>query len=152
MRPACVRAAAALTVALAVSGSACGRGARRPASVAPAAGTADLAGTEWLLEDLAGRGVVDDAPATLAFPEAGRVTGQGSCNRFTGGATRTGSAITFTRLAATRRACPGAIMDQETRYLRALEAVERLELSGPYLLLHARGHDRPLRFTRRSAG
>ena len=33
-----------------------------------------LAGTEWVLEDLCGTGVLDNVAATLSFDEAGRVT------------------------------------------------------------------------------
>ena len=43
-----------------------------------------LVGTAWRLEDLAGGGVLDRVQATLEFPEPGRVTGLGSCNRFHG--------------------------------------------------------------------
>ena len=43
------------------------------------------------LEDLAGTGVIDDALATLEFTEAGRVSGRGSCNQFSGPVAVTGS-------------------------------------------------------------
>src|SRR6201981_29052 len=41
-----------------------------------------LTGTEWLLEDLSGAGVIDNIQAMLTFPEAGKTAGKGSCNRF----------------------------------------------------------------------
>ena len=40
----------------------------------------NLLNTEWLLEDLAGRGVLDRIQATLAFPGPNKVAGNGSCN------------------------------------------------------------------------
>ena len=43
-----------------------------------------LVGSEWLLEDLVGLGVIDNIQATLTFPEARKVAGNGSCNRFFG--------------------------------------------------------------------
>ncbi|MGH9459880.1 MAG: YbaY family lipoprotein, partial [Vicinamibacteria bacterium] len=42
----------------------------------------ELQGTAWRLEDLGGEGALDTVEATLEFPEAGRVAGSGSCNRF----------------------------------------------------------------------
>jgi heat shock protein HslJ len=119
-------------------------------SIREAASTTALAGGEWLLEDLAGGGVLDRVQATLAFLEGARVAGNGSCNRFTGSVEIRGESVKFGRLASTRKACPPAIMDQEAKYLKALEAAERLEVSGPYLLVHCKGYDKPLRFTRRT--
>jgi heat shock protein HslJ len=108
-----------------------------------------LLGTEWLLEDLAGRGVLDRVPASLGFPEAGRVAGLLSCNRFNG-SVQVGEdgSVRIGPLVATRMGCTPAVMEQEERYARALEAARRLRFDGPFLLLDAEGHDRPLRFTR----
>ncbi len=49
-----------------------------------AAGHLNLNGSEWLLEDFAGSGVMGNVQATLAFPESGKVSGKASCNRFFG--------------------------------------------------------------------
>lgn len=105
-----------------------------------------LAGA-WRLEDLAGTGVIDDALATLEFTEAGRVSGRGSCNQFSGPVTVTGSAISFGPLVSTMMACAEAVMNQETRYLKALQDAERFAFQGPYLLIYAKGIEKPLRFT-----
>ncbi|HMJ61436.1 MAG TPA: META domain-containing protein [Bryobacteraceae bacterium] len=107
-----------------------------------------LTGSEWLLEDLAGAGVIDNVQATLAFPEAAKVSGKGSCNRFFGPAEVAGNTIKLGPLGATRMACPEAIMNQETKYLKALQAADRFEWKDPYLLLHSKGVEKPLRFTR----
>ena len=115
---------------------------------APAAQS--LLGTEWLLEDLGGRGVLDRVEATLAFPEAGRVTGNGSCNRFTGSVEIGGGTIRFWQVASTRRACVPAVMDQEAKYLKALEGAERVAMEGPWLLIYSKGLEKPLRFTRKA--
>ena len=113
--------------------------------------TESLLGTEWLLEDLGGAGVLDRVQATLAFPEAGRVAGSGSCNRFTGSATiGTGGAFSVGQLASTRRACVPAVMDQETKYQKALESAERIAIEGPYLLVFSKSLEKPLRFTRKT--
>lgn len=110
------------------------------------ASTNRLMGTEWRLEDLAGAGVMDIVQATLAFPEEGAVSGNGSCNQFHGSVTVSGAAITFGPLATTRRMCPEAVMNQETRYLEALNEADRFEIEGPFLTIHAANLPQPLRF------
>jgi heat shock protein HslJ len=107
-----------------------------------------LVNSEWLLKDLAGSEVIDAVQATLALQETGKVSGNGSCNRFFGSAKIDGNAIKFGPLGATRMACPEAVMNQETKYLSALQAADRFEWKPPYLLLHCKGFEKPLRFTR----
>jgi heat shock protein HslJ len=110
-----------------------------------------FSGSDWRLEDLAGNGVLDNIQATLSFPEAGRVAGNGSCNRFFGSAQISGDAIKLGPLASSRMACPEAVMNQETKYLSALDAAERIEWKEPYLLIYCKGFEKPLRFTRMPA-
>ena len=114
----------------------------------PATVSFSLPDTDWLLEDLAGSGVIDNIRATLSFPDASKVAGNGSCNRFSGPALIGGSAIKLGPLASTRMACPEAIMNQETKYLNALQAAERYEWKDPYLLIYCKDFEKPLRFTR----
>jgi heat shock protein HslJ len=107
-----------------------------------------LANSEWLLKDLAGSEVLDNVQATLAFQETGKVSGNGSCNRFFGSAKINGNAIELGRLGATRMACPEAVMNQEAKYMSALQAADRFEWKALHLLLHCNGFEKPLRFTR----
>jgi len=113
--------------------------------------TPKLVGSAWRLEDLAGAGVIERAEATLEFPEAGRVSGQATCNRFFGFFETSGESLTIARVGATKKACPPAMMDQETKYLRALEGAERFRIEGTTLFLYSQGLDRPLRFVRSGA-
>ncbi|MDO8887614.1 MAG: META domain-containing protein [Hydrogenophaga sp.] len=113
-----------------------------------APGAAPLVGSEWRLEDLGGRGVLDRVQATLAFPEAGRVTGNSSCNRFFGSYTLMQDRIALGQLAGTRMACAPAVDEQETRYLDALQKAQRLEVRGTTMLMHVQGLEKPLRFVR----
>lgn len=114
------------------------------ALVLPAAGAnaqgaiAGIDGTAWLVEDIAGRGVIDRAQTTISFDAPGRVSGSTGCNRYTGVATREGEALRFGPLAATKRACVPALMDQEQKFLSAMEAVRgyAVDANG---LLHLRG-------------
>ncbi len=113
-----------------------------------APGAAPLVGSEWRLEDLGGRGVLDRVQATLAFPEAGRVAGNSSCNRFFGSYTLMQDRIALGQLAGTRMACAPAVDEQETRYLDALQKAQRLEVQGTTMLMQVQGLDKPLRFVR----
>lgn len=109
-----------------------------------------LWGSAWTLEDIAGAGVIDDAQATLEFPAAGKVAGRGSCNRYFGTVEVTGDHIRFGPLGATRMACAEAVMDQETRYLKQLEAARRFAVEGDVLRIYAAESSPSLRFTRQS--
>jgi putative lipoprotein len=102
----------------------------------------------WVLEDIGGIGVIDNARATLEFRDSARVAGRGSCNQFSGSVTVSDSTISFGPLASTRMACAEAVMNQGTRYFMALADAQRYAFDGPALLIYAKGMDRPLRFTR----
>lgn len=108
-----------------------------------------LPDTEWVLVDLAGTPALPGGKATLLFPEAGRVAGNGSCNRFTGSVVITGDTLKMGPLASTRMACmDNDVSKQEDTYLKALGAATRYEYHDPDLLIYAEGFDKPLRFTR----
>ena len=108
-----------------------------------------LSGSEWTLEDLEGH-AADHGQATLTFPEAGKIAGNGSCNRFFGSAEISGDSIKFSAMGSTRMACPEEVMNQESKYLEALQAADRFEWKDPYLLIYGKGIEKPLRFTRMS--
>ncbi|MEM7135238.1 MAG: META domain-containing protein [Myxococcota bacterium] len=104
-----------------------------------------LIGCDWVIEDIVGRPILPDTPATFQLDERGRVSGRTGCNHFTGEAEVDGGSLRFGELALTRMLCPPAIMDQEQRLLQALEATRtftieadgRLHLQGkfePFLL------------------
>lgn len=100
----------------------------------------NLVGTAWLVEDLEGRGVIDDLQSTLEFAEEGKAAGNLGCNRFTTGVTQSGPLLSFGMLASTRRMCPEAIMDQEQRYSSVLQKTRGSLLDGDLLyLLDQRG-------------
>ncbi|WP_206753947.1 META domain-containing protein [Microcoleus sp. FACHB-1515] len=108
-----------------------------------------LADTEWLLEDLAGAGVIDNVQTTLRFDGTTGISGRGACNRYRAGIrSEGGESLTVSAVAATRMACAPAVMNQETRYFEALQTAQRVTLDGENLLIFAEGNDAPLRFTR----
>lgn len=99
----------------------------RPAVVAFVAPTAactsdgrGVVGPVWVVEDIAGAGVIDDSHLTLVLGIDGQATGRGGCNRYGGSYRLDGAAIRFDPLAATKRACAEALMNQEQRYFEAL--------------------------------
>ncbi len=107
-----------------------------------------LWGTSWRLEDLGGVGVLGRVQATLEFPEPGRASGSGSCNRFSGSVNVTGDSITFGALGSTRMSCAEAIGLQEARYLDGLRNAERIVVEGTALSIYFKGTGKPLRFIR----
>ena len=119
-----------------------------PAAVTPE--PAALIGTAWRLADLGGAPSIPSGEATLEFPEAGKVAGKATCNRFFGTVEISGASIQFGPLAATKMACiDDAANAQEKKYLELLQAAERFAFDGPALLLYSRGNDEPLRFSRK---
>ena len=107
-----------------------------------------LEGSRWLLEDLGGKGVLDNVQATLEFSKPGRVSGRGSCNHISGPVTIEGSNIHFGPLISTRMACSPAVNEQEANYLKALENAETFKTKRTDLLIYCKGLPQPLRFTR----
>lgn len=104
-----------------------------------------LAGPTWLLEDLAGRGVIDNSHVTLQFLADGKVAGSGGCNRYNGSAAIKGSTITFTPMASTMMACAPALMDQETRFFAALTKADTVSIDKTgALLIGVKGEAKPL--------
>jgi heat shock protein HslJ len=65
---------------------------------------------------------------TAEFSDEGKLSGTAGCNHYRGSYTRDGNALTIGPLVTTRRACEPAIMEQEQRYLAALQRVTTLRL------------------------
>ena len=109
-----------------------------------------LQGTAWRLDKIGGTTAIPGVEVTLEFPEEGRIGGRASCNRFFGTVEISGESIRLGPLASTKMACiDAATSAQETKYLEALQAAERIAFDGPALVLYSRGNDPPLRFSRK---
>ncbi|MEB3211114.1 MAG: YbaY family lipoprotein [Leptolyngbyaceae bacterium] len=109
--------------------------------------TEDLANTEWLLEDLGGSGVLDRVQTTLRFGDDYRITGTGGCNRYFAGIEQEGDRLSVGVIGSTQRLCPPAVMDQESRYFRAIESAQTVRLEGAFLFIDSEELEQPLRFT-----
>jgi putative lipoprotein len=98
-------------------------------------------GATWLVEDIGRRGVIDNAQTTLRIDADGKVSGSTGCNRYFGKATLDGATLHFGPLATTYRACPPALMDQESKFLAALREARmaHLDAMGRLQITKARG-------------
>lgn len=85
-----------------------------------------LAGTNWSFVSIGGVSVAGDRVATLAFEET-KLSGSAGCNRFSGSYTSDGTTLRAGPLMATKMACPGAAMTQESSFLALLAGPVRLE-------------------------
>jgi heat shock protein HslJ len=101
---------------------------KKPAQSASKQQPANLTGTQWTLEEIGGKPVVEHSQATLAFLEAGRVSGHGSCNRFMGPAEMSGDKIKLGPLAGTKMMCDPGASDQENRLPEGIR--KRAEVRG----------------------
>ncbi len=96
---------------------------------------ANLTGVTWVAEDIDGGGVIDNAQSTLEFTSDDRVAGRAGCNRYGGSVKLDGSKLKIEQVFATKMACAPALMDQETRFLQALEAASSFEVKDTKLLV-----------------
>jgi heat shock protein HslJ len=103
-------------------------------STIAATGNPDLMGA-WTVEYIGERPVIDNSPAYIEFAEEGRAGGISSCNWFTGAYVHSGSSLTFSNMAFTKKMCFPALMEQEARFLAALERVAKVQMQNGLLVL-----------------
>ena len=94
----------------------------------------ELIDTEWWVEDIGGKGVIDMSHTTLQFLEQGGVAGDTGCNRYRGSAEVSGTSISFGPMAGTRKACAPSLMDQEMKFYQAIAKVVSWEVADTGLL------------------
>jgi heat shock protein HslJ len=91
---------------------------------------------EWHIEYIAGRPVIDYSPATITFTEDLKLAGNASCNRYFGSYTLNNDKLKIgSPMGSTMMMCAEALMDQEGRMMKALEAVETMRLENGLLIL-----------------
>jgi putative lipoprotein len=115
--------------------------------VGGASSKGELAGSSWVLEELNDDRAIADVRVTLDIGAQGKVTGNGSCNRYFATVDISGESIRFGAVGATRMACATAISLQEIKYFEALESANRFEIEGGTLSIYGSAR-RPLRFSR----
>ncbi len=103
--------------------------------------TAGLTGEEWVIEDIAGAGVIDNTQPSLLFLADGSLAGSATCNRIIGSYRVEGERVTIEPVGTTMMACPEALMDQERKLLDLLPTVESFGIddTGALILTTADG-------------
>lgn len=81
----------------------------------------DLIG-KWKAEEIQGAAPQSGADSILEIEEAGTVAGSGGCNTIFGQVRQGGGVLKIGPLAVTRKACAPAIMDQERKFVEAINA------------------------------
>ena len=102
-----------------------------------------LTGT-WQIEEILALPVIDRSPAHFIFSDENKVAGSASCNNISTSYTLDSrkKTLSFQAVAATRKMCESALMDQETRFLSALERVSRVEIQQNILYLYNEHNER----------
>lgn len=94
----------------------------------------------WRLISLNGAPVLEGGQLTIEFKKGDQVSGASGCNSFGGGYQLSGASLDFSNLAMTLMACADAgVMQQESAYLAALEAVDTIEVGETSLILSGPG-------------
>ncbi len=88
-----------------------------------------LIGTEWQLISWTENEPLSKENSTIRF-EKERISGSGSCNRYTAGYAMQDHAMKVGLIAATRKACSQEIMNQEMLFLAALEGAKVYNING----------------------
>ncbi len=88
-----------------------------------------LQGGTWVVEDVGGNGIIDNAMVSMTFGPDGRVSGSGGCNQYNGSYTLTGEGLGFGPAAATMMACPEAQMNLEQAFFQTLTTVTRFDIA-----------------------
>lgn len=101
-----------------------------------------LAQGEWLIENINHRGIIDSSRVSIQFSSEGRISGQGSCNRYAGSYTLTGEGLSFGPVMSTKMACSPALMEQERRFFSTLDQITHFDITpdGALLLQSHLGH------------
>lgn len=99
------------------------------------AGAQELLHRTWLAEAFFGRSVPEGIQSRLSIGAEGEMVGWGGCNVIRGPVQVDGSSLAFGALATTRKMCSPAVMEQEARFLRALERTRAFRVEGHRLAL-----------------
>jgi heat shock protein HslJ len=79
-----------------------------------------LHGQLWTVQTIDGTKLAEGSRVTMSFGQDGRVSGNSSCNTYSGKYTLTGEGLTIGQAVSTRKACLPALMQQEATFLAIL--------------------------------
>jgi heat shock protein HslJ len=83
----------------------------------------------YLLEWIGERPLIDNSYLTITMGKDGRAYGSGGCNHWFAPYTQEDHTITIGPVGNTRKVCAPAVMEQEQRFLDALNKVQRWDIS-----------------------
>lgn len=95
------------------------------ASDAPQLETERSYQVEWIGE----RPLIDRSHLTVTFAADGRAHGHAGCNHWFAGYTLKDGAVRFETPGSTRKMCAPSLMEQEQRFLAALQSVRRWDFN-----------------------
>ncbi len=96
---------------------------------------------EWIGE----RPLIDNSHLTLTLANDGRAYGNAGCNHWFAPYTLQGQSLVFGKPGNTRKLCAPAVMEQEQRFLKALETVQRWDISGTQQVRFWPAEGKPIR-------
>ena len=90
----------------------------------------------WIVEDIAGRGIIDYSRIELVLEYDEQLSGSTGCNLLLGRYRVDGSAMTIDIAMTTRKVCPEALMYQERVFQGAIESIDsyRFDPTGALVL------------------
>lgn len=107
-----------------------------------------LLDTAWAAQDIDERPVLAEPRSTLVIELSGRISGLAACNRYFGRIGVDAGSIAISQIGSTRMACAPPVMEQERRFLAALQAAASWERRGDVLLLFDTDQRPRIRLTR----
>ncbi|MBC3464671.1 META domain-containing protein [uncultured Pseudomonas sp.] len=100
----------------------------------------------YVLEWIGERPLIDYSHLTLTLANDGRAYGNAGCNHWFASYTLDGEQLSFGKIGKTRKLCAPALMEQEKRFLQALETVQRWDVSAIEQIRFWPAEGKPLRF------
>lgn len=100
----------------------------------------------YVLEWIGERPLIDYSHLTLTLADDGRAYGNAGCNHWFASYTLDGDQLSFGKIGKTRKLCAPALMEQEQRFLQALETVQRWDVSAIEQIRFWPAEGKPLRF------
>ena len=100
----------------------------------------------YVLEWIGERPLIDYSHLTLTLAEDDRAYGNAGCNHWFAPYTLDGEKLSFGPVGSTRKQCAPALMEQEKRFLKALETVQRWDISPIEQVRFWPEQGKPLRF------
>lgn len=121
-----------LALGLALAGTACSR---QAAPIVPPPAPPPIVGTSWRAEAIETRPALGEVASTLTFDSSTRASGSAGCNAYTAPVIISGTAVRVGPIKRGRQTCAAEVMDQERRFLAALDAARAYRLEEARLRL-----------------